>query len=120
MFDEFRSCYNKLQFFDNIIEHIIQKIGSRKVLAGKEKQDTQGLLKELKGELKKDCDFMSKVNVRGTLSDIDKYFYYPTIQKARSCIRVKVNTIPNQIWAAQLYEAQIEIRHCMEEIENYL
>jgi hypothetical protein len=120
MFDEFRSCYNKLQFFDNIIEQITQKIGTRNRLDGIEKQDVQGLLKELKGELKKDYDFMSKVDVRNTLSDIDKYFYYPTIQKTLSCISAKINSMPNQKWVNQLREAQIEIRHCMEEIENYL
>lgn len=120
MFDEFRSCYNKLQFFDNIIEQITQKISTRNRLVGKEKKDAQNLLKELRGELKKDYNFMIKVNVRDTLSDIDKYFYFPTIQKALSCIRVKINSMPDKKWVTQLYEAQIEIRHCMEEIENYL
>lgn len=120
MFDDFRSCYKKLQFFDNIIEQINQKIGTRNKLEGAEKQDVQGLLKELKGELKKDSDFMSKTNVCDTLSDIDKYFYYPTIQKALSCISIKSESMPDQKWVSQLYEAQIEIKHCMEKIENYL
>lgn len=120
MFDEFRSCYNKLQFFDNIIVQIIQKIGARSRLSGTEKQDAQGLLKELKGELKKDYDFMSKENVRDTLSNIDRYFYYPTINKVLALIRARANSMPGQKWIIQLYEAQIEIRRCMDEIENFL
>lgn len=120
MFDDFKSCYNRLLFLDNIIEQIIQKIGAGNIVDGREKSDAQGLLGELKGELQKDCDFMKNRNVRDTLSDIDSYFYYPTIQKALSCISVKPNSEPDQRWSNQLYDAQIELRDCMDKIENYL
>jgi ABC-type phosphate transport system auxiliary subunit len=120
MFDEFRSCHKRLQFFDNLIDQITQKIGMPDHLTDTERDDARKLMRELKGELKKDCLFMKDDNVQESLSDIDKYFYYPTIQKALSCIKVGVNSMPCQKWVGQLYEAKAEIRQGIDEVSNYL
>jgi hypothetical protein len=120
MFDEFRSCYKRLQFFDNLIDQITQKIGMRDHLTGIEKDDAQKLMRELKGELKKDCLFMGDDELRDTLTDIDTYIYYPAIQKALSCIKVGTSSTPCQKWVSQLYEAKVEIKQGMNGVMNYL
>ena len=120
MFDDFRSCYRRLQFFDNLIDQITHKIGSGSQVTETEKIDMQNLLKELKGELKKDFEFMSNVSVQNTLSDIDKNLYLPAIQQALSRIKIKTGSMPDQKWVSQLYEVQTDIRDCMSKVAVYL
>lgn len=120
MFDDFKSCYKRLQFFNNLVEQIIQKIGTRDRLSGVDREETQGLLRELKGELKKDIDFMGDGKVQDTLSDIDRNFYYPAVKEALSRIKIRKNLAPGRKWINPLYDAQESINHCMELLENYL
>lgn len=120
MFDDFRSCNRRLQFFDNLMEQIIQKIGMRSELPDSEKSEAKELLKELIGELKKDSDFMSNKEIQDTLSEIDLYFYCPSIQNALSNITVSTRSAPGQKWVRAVYEAQAEIRSCMDKLYNYL
>lgn len=120
MFEDFRSCYRRLQFFDNLIEQIVQKIGTRNQIMEEEKDDIKRLLKELKNELKKDNEFLSNVDLQDTLSEIDKNFYYPAIQEALSKLGTKTSLAPRQKLVRKLYEAQDDIRRCMDGLYNYL
>lgn len=120
MFDDFRSCYKRLQYFDNLIEQIVHKIGTRNQIVEGEKNDIKRLLNELKNELKKDNELLGNVDLQDTLSEIDKNFYYPAVREALYRLGTRTSSIPNQKLARKLYEAQDDIRRCMDGVYNYL
>lgn len=120
MFEDFKSCYARLEFFDNLIEQIIRMVDGHTQLEGDEREEARGLLKELKKELTKDCDFMCQPLVKETLSDVDTYFYCPTAEQALARLTMSASSAPGQKWLPYLYDAQAGLRECMGKVENYI
>jgi len=120
MYDDFQACYDRLIYFNDAIQEILLLFKDENMLSGKKKKRAQELLRKLKKELNQDYRSRDKATIKRKMSEVERYYYFPTIHEASSRIRVKVNSIPDSKWINQLREAQIDIQYMMDQVKDKL
>jgi len=120
MYDDFQSCYDRLKYFNDAIQEILLIFKDENMLTGEKKKRAQELLRKLKKEFNQDYHSRDKVSIKKKMSEVERYYYFPTIHEASSRIRVKVNSVPDNKWINQLCEAQINIQYMMDQIKDKL
>lgn len=113
-----QECIEFLQYFINSIDKITEIIGKERILYGSRRSLAQERLKNFKEEINSECKIRSTIKSEELMSDFEKYFYDPAIKEARTRIYVKTNSIPNQKWALELYDAQNSLKYYLYQLQN--
>lgn len=103
-------CITKLENLENRILAIDNLIANKRRLCGDEKQIAQDLLKNLKQWLKEEYRRVSSTHGEAGLNPIELAYYAPAVYEVITRIRIKTNSIPNQIWTSELYDAASTVR----------
>ena len=104
-------CINRLQEIEQMFENILKLINPIVTLDRESRLKAQELLKVLKNHLKEEVHFYTSEKNKDKITLIDKNFYLPAILDAKSHLRIKVNSVPNQKWFADIYSAEGDISH---------
>lgn len=104
-----KACLKKLEAIKAQLETLEELIGEKRTLYGAEKKQAQELLKSLKATLRSEYRRTSTSSGRDILNTTEKCHYAPAIHQADCAIRVKYNSIPNEQWLSEIYDARIDI-----------
>lgn len=56
---------------------------------------------------------------KSKLNTVEEYHYGPAIHETDCAIRVKYNSIPNEQWFSELYDAQINVAYCISGLKKH-
>lgn len=113
-----QECIEALQYFIDAIDKITELLREEKNLYGNKRSLAQERLKVFKEEIKDEYKIRSTIKSQSLMSSFEKHFYTPAIQEARTRVYVKTNSIPNQKWALELYDAQSSLKYYLHQLQN--
>jgi len=106
-----KACLKKLEAIEAELDALDELMGDKATLFGEEKSRAQEMLKKIKATLRAEYRRTSISTAKSKLSTAEMYHYRPAIHQADCAIRVKYNSIPNELWRSAIYDALIDIRH---------
>lgn len=113
-----KACLKKLEAIKAQLEALEELMGEKPVLYGEERKRAQELLKTLKGTLRAEYRRTHMPSARNLLNTTEEHHYGPAIQQADCAIRVKYNSIPNEQWFSEIYNARDTIEWFISGLKN--
>lgn len=109
---------DRLKRIRDEIDALIDLIDDKRRLFGSEKERAQMMLKELKGNLRAEYKRGDTVKGRAQMTEAERRFYHPAVHEAYIHISVRINSVPDQKWYSDLYDAQIDIEFYLSQLEK--
>ena len=113
-----KACLKKLVAIKAQLETLEELMGEKTTLYGEEKKQAQELLKNLKATLRAEYRRTSTSSGKAALNTTEKYHYAPAIHETDCAIRVKYNSIPNEQWFSEIYDARTTIEWYISGLRN--
>jgi hypothetical protein len=110
------SVIARLEAYNQRFEAILEMLRGQLPLRGVAKVEAQAKLKSLKQDLGEEFRLMSSVRGEASLTEIEKAFYAPAISQTFTEISIPTNSIPDGKWFSELYGAQMNILHTLNEL----
>ncbi len=109
----------KLKQLHGQMQSIIDLFGERTYLVGESKTQAQEMLIKIKEKLREDYKLSSNSRRPLKMTPAEKACYFPAIEEVLANMTIKTNSIPNQKWLYDLFDAQSTIDHYLRELENF-
>lgn len=116
MATERQAAIDRLALYNELFGNLLSLLdtGGRPSSAS-QKEDARRLLRELKDQLKEEIGSLKKR--RESLNRFERDFLEPALFETSADIKTRVNTAPGPAWYSDLYNARINIKHMLSQLE---
>jgi hypothetical protein len=102
----------KLKYFESQCDELMAVLNDRKQFNSDEREHVQSLYRALKDELKAAAKNGTVSGKSDGLTDEERYFYKPAVQKAALALRPATNSDPiKSDWFSAVYDARLDLSH---------
>lgn len=119
--EEARAIADDLRRMHDEVDSLMNETGDRRGFTDAEVESLQKRLKAIKGEIKEVAKHGTLSRRKSALTDLERCFFAPAVQRASASFRLIVNADPRKVsWVSGLYDVADDLSYYLNNLENYI